>query len=296
MDLKNKIKDLFFEKLNPNSVGKKKILKSRGRKKIQKHKRKRKNNYKTQNARKILSVKHGVGQALKKKDNKFILDYSEIAKLMRKYKYSFNIEQGKWLKKKDAEVGQEKPQVVSKTPDEISPENAPVASETPKEVEKEITNIEDVSSNLKSNAPESVKNDEESNSVEKESYKSLQARLIAFLLTNKEWKESIQVVDKDPLEFYLPKQQIYDFLTEKQITWIESRNVWIDIDGIYPVDDRQGITGRALLSNLHFLNFLDVDGPTNEEVFSKLQELGYNWNDGLWKKSLNESRIKIGLL
>jgi hypothetical protein len=126
-----------------------------------------------------------------------------------------------------------------------------------------------------------------------ESVKSYQARIISYLLnTNTEeggWNDAIQILTSPSgsLEFYLPKEKIYEYLETQQVTWIEDRKVWIDVDGNYPIPDevhmgRQGITSRAILANEGYVNFLDLEETDDEEALDMAKELGYNWVDGVW--------------
>jgi len=306
MDLKSRIKSLFHEGVLTekasisNILGKKKVLKGLGRKGLKKSKvkSKRKNNYKTQDARRILASKHGLSQALKKEKNKYIMTYDEIAKAMRKHNYTFNKDHGKWFRKKDkgGATKSDTPTSSYKKPEETN--DAPKAS---KKAKVKVEKPEDLSDKLKSDKESSIKpldiaNDqgESGNYLNKESMKSYQARMIAYLLNqNTEeggWNDAIQIIGtSDKLEFYLPKEKIYEFLDAQQVSWIEERKVWIDIDGDYPVPEnihggRQGITGRANLANDGFVNFLDLEDTSDQESLDTLTELGYNWGDGMWKK------------
>lgn len=297
MDLQNKIKSLFAEGIGSHDekninaiIGKKKALKNLGRKSIKKSKikSKRKNNFKTQDARRILASKHGVSNALKKNKNKFIMDYADIAKLMRQYNYTFQKDNGKWFRKKDKSA----PEAKSNEPEKSeAPKEAP--PEVPKKTKIKVEKPEDIDDKLKSDKKPSLKitnpstNKEENNYLSDESMKSYQARLIAYLLHDK-WLDAIQIVDEQKLEFYLPKETIYDFLTSKELTWIEDRQVWIDIDGDYPIPDdihngRKGITARAILANAGFVNFLDLD-TSDDTVLSSITELKYKWIDNMWIK------------
>jgi hypothetical protein len=300
MDLKSRIKSLFTEGLLiekadvSNIIGKKKILKKQSVKKS-KIKSKRKNNFKTQDARRILASKHGVSNALKKMENKYVMDYAEIAKLMRKYSYTFNKDKGSWLKKKD--VGSEVKSTSTKAT--IEPTSNKPETSKPKESKKakiKVAKIDDIEDKLKSDKSSSMKkssNIEDKNVISNESMKSYQGRLISYLLNsnNEEggWLDAIQIVDEEPLEFYLPKESIYEYLSNQDITWIEDRKVWVDIDGDYPISNeihngRIGITARAILANNGFINFLNVDEVSDEETLDSIRELGYNWGDGMWVK------------
>lgn len=308
MDIKSKIKSIFTEgkleeKASISSIlGKKKVLKGLGRKAIKKSKikSKRKNNYKTQDARRILASKHGVSNALKKVKNKYVMTYAEIAKLMRKYSYTFNKDKGKWLKRKDA-TDKAKNSTTSNSSEvsTIEKGNDKKEKTADKKAKTKVEKEEDISPNLKSDKKESLKLDlslpdssDNGNYVTKESMKSLQARLIAYLLVDNVeeggWYDAIQLLkgEQGALEFYLPKEKIYEFLETKEITWIEERQVWIDIDGNYPISDdnhggRQGITARAVLANLGYTNFLDLE-VDDSEVQSTIIEMGYNYRDGVW--------------
>lgn len=307
MDLRSRIKSLFAEgvlaeKQSISSIlGKKKVLKGLGRKAVKKSKikGKRKNNYKTQDARRILASKHGKSAALKKVDNKYVMTYDEIAKLMRGFSYSFNKDKGKWLKKKDA-AGAAK--AAPKNGGATIEPSKPEAKKSSKAKNK-VETVDDISDKLKSDKTSSVKpfemgvNDKENNNyLVKESVKSFQARLIAYLLnTNTEeggWYDAIQVLtgENGALEFYLPKEKIYEYLETQQTVWIEERKVWIDADGNYPVPDevhmgRQGITSRAILANEGYINFLDLEETSDEEALDMAKELGYTWVDGVWVKA-----------
>lgn len=310
MELKNRIKSIFAEGLlieksgSVDSFGKKKIVKGIGRKALKKSKikGKRKNNYKTQDARRILASKHGISKALKKVDNKYEMTYDEIAKLMRHYTYAFNKDKGKWFRKKDTDKAEKPTSSKSQTSSE-----QPKDTKAPKESKKAKTKVvspEDITPNLKSDKTSSIKkldisqgvSQEDGNYLTKESMKSYQARLISYLVNqNTEeggWYDAIQILEspQKTLEFYLPKEKIYEFLESNQITWIEERKVWIDIDGNYPISDeihngRQGITCRATLANEGYVNFLDVEDSSDEEALDLAKELGYTWADGNWTKS-----------
>ena len=322
MDLKNRIKSLFAEGILTENksisgiLGKKKVIHGLGRKAVKKSKikSKRKNNYKTQDARRILASKHGKSAALKKVDNKYVMTYDEIAKLMRGFSYTFNKDAGKWLKKKDsASVAKSAPKGGA-TPIEPSSKKPKASSNAKTKVETP----EDISNKLKSDKITSIKpfemntpsQDNNNNYLTKESVKSYQARIISYLLnTNTQeggWLDAIQIL-KGPssaLEFYLPKEKIYEYLETQQVVWIEERQVWIDADGNYPIPDeihmgRQGITSRAVLANEGYVNFLDLDETSDEEALDMAKELGYTWVDGVWNKPeapITEGRIQSRVL
>ena len=309
MELRNRIKSIFTEGLltekENTSFGKKKIIKGIGRKALKKSKikSKRKNNYKTQDARRILASKHGVSKALKKVDNKYEMTYDEIAKLMRNYTYAFNTDKGKWFRKKDVDKVEKSSNGSSSKVSDKEPKNKETSKES-KKAKTKVESSEDITPNLKSDKTSSIKkldishgdSQEDGNYLTKESMKSYQARLISYLLNqNTEeggWYDAIQILEstQKTLEFYLPKEKIYEFLESNQITWIEERKVWIDIDGNYPISDdnhngRQGITCRATLANEGYVNFLDVEDSSDEEALDLANELGYTWVDGNWNKS-----------
>lgn len=309
MELKNIIKSIFSEGLliekEKLSFGKKKIIKGIGRKALKKSKikSKRKNNYKTQDARRILASKHGISKALKKIDNKYEMTYDEIAKLMRNYTYAFNTDKGKWFRKKDTNKVN-KPSTNSKSQSSTDQKKDTKEPKESKKAKTKVESSEDITQKLKSDKTSSIKKldisqDEGSdngNYLTKESMKSYQARLISYLVNqNTEeggWYDAIQILEntQKTLEFYLPKEKIYEFLESNQITWIEERKVWIDIDGNYPISEeihngRQGITCRATLANDGYVNFLDVEESSDEEALDLANELGYTWVDGNWAKS-----------
>jgi hypothetical protein len=275
MNLKNRIQSLFAEGLSSkkksisNIIGKKKVIKGIGRKAVKKSKikSKRKNNYKTQDARRILASKHGVGNALKKIENKYVMDYAEIAKLMRQYKYTFNKDKGSWLKKKDASDKHISSNTSTTKTDTKKDNSIEPKSKESKKAKIKVNKIDDVDDKLKSNKESSLKshsNMDSKNIISAESMKSYQGRLITYLMNKTDqdgkWLDAIQIVDGDPLEFYMPKESIYDYLSSQEITWIEDRKVWVDLDGDFPISyeihgGRMGITARAILANLGFINF-----------------------------------------
>ena len=301
MELREKIKSLFHEQLIVEKIltpitNKKKIIKNIGRKGLKKSKikGKRKNNFKTQDARRILASKHGISDAIKKIKNAYVMTYAEIAKLMRDYHYSFNKDHGKWFRKKDTETS---------SPSNTNKIHKPKENgENKKKHSKgkiRVSKPEDISDKLKSTAKSSVKselsNGIEGNTLDKESMKSYQARILGHLLNKNTqeggWLDAIQMLKNENgvLEFYLPKDKIYEFLASVEIFWINERNVWVDSDGNYPIPDevhggRYGITGRSVLANIGFVNFIDVDNVEDQEVLDTLKELEYNWVDGEWKK------------
>ena len=123
-DFQEKLKNTFlnpvFQKpINPSiSKGNRFLGKKGARKFLGKNrssrgkvKSKRKNNYKTLNARKILQSRHGIGNALKKIDNKYVLTYGDIAKYMRKFHYEYSQELRKWIAKPQKDQKKEEPVV-----------------------------------------------------------------------------------------------------------------------------------------------------------------------------------------
>lgn len=314
MDLKNRIKNIFSEGILveksadiSNILGKKKVLKGLGRKAVKKSKirSKRKNNFKTQDARRILASKHGVSKALKKLKNKYVMGYAEIAKLMRHHSYVFNKDKGKWFKKKDAgNIKKSSDSSYVKKDKETSdkPESNKKSSKAKTKVEK----FDDLTNKLKSDKTSSLKpldgiEPKEMNAPSKESEKSYQARLIAFItnINNTEeggWNDAIQIVgsSENNIEFYLPKEQIYEYMDSMQYTWIEDRKVWVDIDGDFPITDdnhggRMAITCRALLANMGYVNFLDIEDSSDAEAYEMANELGYQWNNGMWVQQAQPS-------
>jgi hypothetical protein len=306
MELKNRIKQLFSEGILveakadiSNILGKKKVLKGLGRKGVKKSKikSKRKNNFKTQDARRILASKHGVSKALKKVKNKYVMTYAEIAKLMRHHSYVFNKDKGKWFKKKDTgNVNKSTPAPSShKKDDEQTSTKQKGSSKGKTKVEK----FDDLTNKLKSDKSSSIKpfagiDVHDTNAPSKESEKSYQARLIAYILNvnmteEGNWNDAIQIVSSNEqnIEFYLPKEKIFEYMDSMQFTWIEERKVWVDMDGNFPIADdnnggRMGITCRALLANQGYVNFLDIEETTDEDAYTMAKELGYNWNNGMW--------------
>lgn len=308
MDLKSRIKSLFTENVlvekatSVSSVlGKKKVLKGLGRKHLKKSKikSKRKNNYKTQDARRILASKHGVGNALKKMKNKYVMTYADIAQLMRDHSYTFNKDKGKWFKRKD--TGNEPKKGADTSASSTKASEKEVAPKKSEKAKTKIASFDDFTNKLKSDKTTSVKAFElqmgadNGNYITKESVKSYQARIIAYLLNidteEGGWIDAIQLIDGEPdkLEFYLPKEKIFEYLETQQLTWIEERQVWVDIDGNFPIADevhggREGITSRSILANLGYINFLDLDEVSDQEALDTMAELGYNWVDGIWMK------------
>jgi hypothetical protein len=308
MDLKSRIKLLFNEGIllekKPDAasiLGKKKVIKGLGRKGVKKSKSKRKNNFKTQDARRILASKHGVSKALKKDKNKYVMTYDEIAKLMRHYSYSFNKDKGKWLRKKPSTGSSSSAPTSSSPKSKETPSSPEKTKKSSSKSKIKVQSEDDITDNLKSDKTTSIKTSadntdiDNSNYLSKESMKSYQARLISYLLNDNTeeggWYDAIQLL-KSPsgsLEFYLPKTTIYEYLDNSKITWIEERQVWIDIEGNYPIPEenhggRHGITARAILANEGYTNFLDVNETSDQEALDTAQELGYTWFDGMWKK------------
>jgi hypothetical protein len=70
---------------------------------------------------------------------------------------------------------------------------------------------------------------------------------------------------------------------------LKIEKVWVDLDGDFPISyeihgGRMGITARAILANLGFINFLNVDEVSDDETNATINELGYRWTDNTWIK------------
>jgi hypothetical protein len=305
MNFQEKLKNQFLQ--SPNQVGK---IQGRGRDPLKinrgnrllgvkpnrkflgrnrsgrnKIKSKRRNNYKTFNARTILATKHAIGQALKKVDNKYVLTYGDIARLMRKYHYTYNKELRRWLTKaekqkdkddEDKKKSNSEPKdktTVSKTHDRHNDDDS--NDEEDDEPEDEIEPL----------SPEPFKltpPEKKEKKPEKDRLKSLQARIV--LISNGESNVGEYSIQPNDIQFTIPDNDVINRMKDKELLWLKNKDKWTQYNGKdpNPMEGYKGTLGRAILVDNEEYSFLDFEEADLDMVSEKMEDLGYEWVDGNW--------------
>lgn len=254
-----------------------------GRNKI---KSKRRNNFKTFDARKILASRHGITNALKKAENKYILSYGDIARLMRQNNYIYNTEIRRWLTKSEKDKEDEikkKAQPKQQEPTKKSSDSKNSQQDDDKldhdDSEDDLDKDDPVLSKphpfklepIKKNKPE-----------KKDRLKTLQARII--LIANGEPEYGEYSVEPDDIEFTIPGEAVIERMKDKQLLWLKKKDKWVDYKGKdpNPLEHYKGTLGRSILVDLNEYSYLDFEDGNIDMVSDKLDSLGYEYIDGTW--------------
>lgn len=266
-----------------------------GRNKI---KSKRRNNFKTLEARKILAQRHGVANALKKVDNKYLLTYGDIARLMRNNNYTYDATIRRWLtkkeKKKDTETDSNKKE--NPYPNKLkSPSEEPVKRNSeedfPNDSEEDTLDKNDPLNRpdpFKFQAPKKKK------TKDKDLLKTLQARIV--LISNGEVDFGNYEIIPDDIQFSIPDGQVKQRMLDKEYLWLKNKDKWVDYKGKDPnlLEKYKGTLGRAILVHNDEYSFLNFENGNIDSVEEKMKELGYEYTNGSWidmqeKESLEEA-------
>lgn len=258
----------------------------RGRTSRNKIKSRRRNNFKTYEARKILAARHGIPQALKKEDNKYVLTYGDIARLMRQNKYTYNTDLRRWLPKKakaDEKDAEEKDK--KETPYANKPKEKPTTStggsskDDFDDEEEEETGEEDP---LDKPEPFKFTPPEKKKPVDPDRLKTLQARIV--LIANGEPQFGEYDIIPDDIQFKITDDQVKQRMMDRDLLWLKNRDKWVDYKGKdpNPLEKYKGTLGRAILVNEGEYSFLDFEDADLELVSEKMEDLGYEYIDGDW--------------
>jgi hypothetical protein len=263
-----------------------------GRNKV---KSKRRNNFKTFEARKILASRHGITNALKKVENKYVLSYGDIARLMRQNNYVYNTEVRRWLTKseKDKEDADEKQKKAN--------QKEPAKKDTVSHISRsddEIDNTDDSEDDSDKEDPILSKPNpfkftppEKKKPEKKDRLKTLQARII--LIANGEQSYGDYSIEPDDIDFTIPDEAVKERMGEKQLLWLKNKDKWVDYKGKdpNPLEHYKGTLGRAMLVNAGEYSFLDFEDGNIDMVSEKMEHLGYEYIDGDWVYTEEEAAL-----
>jgi hypothetical protein len=289
----NKPQNIGISK-NDKFLGKKKARKFLGRNRTDKNKTKskRKNNYKTANARKILASRHGIANATRKNENKYVLTYGDISKLMRKFHYVFNKSLGKWLekspsdKKKDDVEKNDKKDVVKKP--EVH--QGTIHSDGKDDEEKPEKHIDKkpIIAPIDYNIPDKKKKKDS----KKDDLKALQGRVILVSM-GEEVCSNYEIESDDNIQFTVPDEAILTEMSEKGLLWLKKKEKWVKMDGKDPnlIEGYKGTLGRSILINLGEYSFLDFESNNLEHVEEEMENNGYEWIEGTWVNTEEKEEV-----
>ena len=247
-----------------------------GRNKV---KSKRRNNFKTFEARKILSQRHGVTIALKKQDNKYLLSYGDIARLMRQNNYTYNQTLRRWMTKKEKD--DEKDVKKNAYPNKQKQATAPTHKsdkevKKPDDVEKADDDVTPKSEPFKFEPVDKKK------PKDKDRLKIMQARIV--LIANGQTDVGNYEIIPDDIEFVVPDKEVKQKMLDSGFLWLKNRDKWVDYKGKdpNPLEKYKGTLGRAILVSNGDYSFLDFKDGNISMVSDKMEELGYEYLDGTW--------------
>jgi hypothetical protein len=254
-----------------------------GRNKI---KSKRRNNFKTYEARKILAQRHGVINALKKEDNKYLLTYGDIARLMRQNNYTYNQSLKRWLTKKEKEDEEDKGKDKKEDPYPNKKKTEPASSHKHSSDEDDSEDEDDAETDQNDplNKPEPFKYTppEKKKPEDKDRLKTLQARIV--LIANGEPDFGKYEIIPDDIQFTIPDEQVKQRMMDRNLLWLKNKDKWVDYKGKdpNPLEKYKGTLGRAMLVSNGEYSFLDFEDGDLEMVSEKMEDLGYEYIDGDW--------------
>jgi hypothetical protein len=304
-DLQRSNLDKFFKvKQNRKFKGRSKVTSGRNKSGVGGGRRRRFNS-KTQEARKLLATRHGISRATKKVNNKFVMRYGEVAKLMRRNGYIFNRTSGKWLTKKDAPKDDKKPTTVA----------APTKTNSPIEKDDDVTKKDDATSStdtteVLTTGPIKAKGkkadtvldlfvaDKTQNMAndDVESLKSLQARLYLFMQGN---ETALSFIEKDGemIPDVSPSDIITYMKSEYGFIWNDQYSVWITPDHEFVFanntfgEDAKSILARSILAKEGYFTGLDLYEVGKKDLYAKIEELGYVWQEeqSKWAREQTEN-------
>jgi hypothetical protein len=252
-------------------------------------KSRRKNNYKTLNARKILQSRHGVANSLKKIDNKYLLTYGDIAKLMRKFHYVYDQMLRKWVAKTPRDKKKEEPieKKADKEPqDKEKGDNGSSGGDKDKD-----TGNEPEEGKKKDIKPFEFKpiDKKEPKKEHKDRLKSTQGRIILISMGQEDCAE--YTIIPDDIQYKVPDADVLMRCSEKGLLWLKKRDKFTDYKGKDPnlLEGYRGTLGRAILIGIHkFYSFLSFEEENLDMVNEKMEELGYEFLDGSWHNTEEE--------
>jgi hypothetical protein len=253
-----------------------------GRNKI---KSRRRNNFKTFDARKILASRHGITNALKKLENKYVLSYGDIARLMRQNNYVYNTEVRRWLTKseKDKEDAEKKKAAAKQEPAKKS-DSSSNSHSSDDEVDSDGSEEDDDKEDPTLSKPNPFKLEpiKKKKPEKKDRLKILQARII--LVANGEPEYGNYSIEPDDIEFTIPDDAVKERMGEKQLLWLKKKDKWVDYKGKdpNPLEHYKGTLGRAILVDLGEYSYLDFEDGDIGIVSDKLDNLGYEYIDSDW--------------
>lgn len=272
-----KVNKLLGKKSNRKFLG-------RNRSGRNKSKSKRKNNFKTFDARKILSGRHGIINALKKNNNKYVLTYGDIARLMRKYGYAYNRDLKKWLSKEEKIKIKKEPEKKISHSSELNKKSHD--TDDSDEESDDFDDNEDDDDSDDFSIPDSLNTPKPKNKEpEKDKLKITQARII--LIANGEQNFGEYTIESDDIKFNTSDEEVFERMMEKEMLWLKNKDKWVDYKGKdpNPLEGYKGTLGRAILVENKEYSFLSFEEANLDIVSEKLEDLGYEWLDGTWSNT-----------